>query len=61
MTDKDCRVIELFERSKLAALCEDYSLFKNNWYGQLMTAPQVFAYILQTEYWLRRYDVRVEK
>ena len=61
LADKDCRVTELFERSKLAALCEDYSLFKNNWYGQLMTAPQVFAYILQTEYWLRKYDVRVEK
>ena len=27
------------------------------WYGQLMRRPQTAAYLLQAEYWLRRYHV----
>ncbi len=60
LSDKDCRLTEIFDKKKLLALCDDTSLFKNNWYGQLMTVPQTFAYLLQTEYWLKRYDVTVE-
>ncbi len=30
-----------------------------NWYGQLMTGPQTIAYLLQVDYWLRKYRVRV--
>jgi len=27
------------------------------WYGQLMTKPQIFAYLLQIDFWLRHYGV----
>lgn len=30
-----------------------------NWYGQLMAGPQTIAYLLQVDYWLRRYRVRI--
>jgi asparagine synthase (glutamine-hydrolysing) len=30
------------------------------WFGQLMNAPQLLAYLLQVEHWLREYGVRVE-
>ena len=33
---------------------------ERNWYGQLMAGPQTIAYLLQVEYWLRRYRVRIE-
>lgn len=29
------------------------------WYGQLMTVPQTIAYMLQIDYWLRRYQIRL--
>ncbi|GIO12553.1 asparagine synthetase B [Cohnella xylanilytica] len=29
------------------------------WFGQLMSAPQLFAYLLQFDFWLRRYKVRI--
>ncbi|NLV59391.1 MAG: asparagine synthase (glutamine-hydrolyzing) [Clostridiales bacterium] len=32
---------------------------EQNWYGQLMTGPQTIAYLLQVEYWLRKYRVRI--
>ncbi len=60
LSSSDCRLTEIFEKNKLLQLCDDPTVFKNNWYGQLMTVPQTFAYLLQTEYWLKRYDVRIE-
>ena len=29
------------------------------WYGQLMRTPQIFAYIIQIDRWLRQYKVRL--
>ncbi len=29
------------------------------WFGQLMTTPQTIAYMLQLNYWLDRYRVRL--
>lgn len=60
LKDKNCRITEIFDKKRLEELCDNPSAFKNNWYGQLMTAPQTFAYIIQTEYWLKRYDIKVE-
>ena len=30
------------------------------WFGQLMNAPQMLAYFVQVEYWLREYNVKLE-
>ena len=30
------------------------------WFGQLMTAPQMLAYLIQIDRWMRAYGVRVE-
>jgi len=29
------------------------------WFGQLMSGPQLFAYLLQMDYWLRHYKVKI--
>lgn len=29
------------------------------WFGQLMSGPQLFAYLLQMDFWLRHYKVRI--
>lgn len=29
------------------------------WFGQLMNVPQLFAYLYQVDYWLRKYKVRI--
>jgi len=33
--------------------------FDRPWFGQLMTGPQLFAYLIQTDIWLREYKVRI--
>lgn len=54
--DSSARIFDIFDREKIMALIENRgSNFGANWYGQLMTAPQMLAYLLQTEYWLREY------
>jgi asparagine synthase (glutamine-hydrolysing) len=30
------------------------------WFGQLMSGPQLFAYLLQMDYWLRHYKVQLD-
>ena len=34
--------------------------FVKPWFGQLMTGPQLMAYIIQLEYWLEKYNPRIE-
>jgi asparagine synthase (glutamine-hydrolysing) len=29
------------------------------WFGQLMSGPQLFAYLLQMDFWLRHYKVKL--
>lgn len=56
-----CRLCEIMERSKLRELSDtEGKAFSKNWYGQLMATPQMFAYLIQLEYWLRKYDVIIE-
>ena len=30
------------------------------WYGQLMKAPQILAYLIQIDYWLTYYNVQID-
>lgn len=56
-----CRLREIMNTEKLYELADtEGKAFSKNWYGQLMATPQMFAYLIQLEYWLRRYDVIIE-
>lgn len=37
----------------------DTSNFDIPWFGQLMTIPQLLAYLIQTDFWMRKYRVMV--
>lgn len=34
--------------------------FTRPWFGQLMTGPQLMAYLIQVNMWLERYDVKID-
>lgn len=56
----DCRLTEFVSADKLREMLDTSGAsFTKNWYGQLMTLPQIYAYMLQIEYWLREYDVEI--
>lgn len=54
----DCRLTEIVSRDAVRKmLATDGRSFTKNWYGQLMTVPQIYAYFLQTDKWLKEYNV----
>lgn len=58
VSSDDCRITELVDGDRLRELiATGGKSFTKNWYGQLMTAPQIFAYLLQTDRWLKEYNV----
>ena len=36
------------------------SAFTRPWFGQLMTGPQLMAYLCQVNMWLERYEPKIE-
>lgn len=60
LNSDDCRLTEIVNADRLREMLDtDGASFTKNWYGQLMTVPQIFAYFLQIESWMRRYDVYI--
>ena len=53
----DAPIFSLVSRDALQSLLNDE--FTEPWYGQLMTGPQTMAYMIQLNYWLERYSVRI--
>ncbi len=62
VNSSDCRLYEILDRDKIKELeLTEGAAFKKNWYGQLMTTPQMFAYLIQLDYWFKKYNVIIEK
>lgn len=56
--DTSAPLWQIVRRDKAATLLNT----ANNpqpWYGQLMTTPQTIAYLLQINYWLQTYNIRI--
>ncbi len=51
----------LVNRRALLEMTEDNNqVFDLPWFGQLMTGPQLFAYLIQLDIWLREYRVSIK-
>ncbi|WLR42913.1 asparagine synthase (glutamine-hydrolyzing) [Bacillus carboniphilus] len=49
---------ELFHKEKIQGLIDtEGSSFKVPWFGQLMTGPQLLAYLAQLDYWFEHYSI----
>ena len=57
MARPDAPLLDLAKREALEDLLSHTGT--QPWYGQLMTAPQTIAYMLQVNYWLEKYRVRL--
>jgi len=60
LNDSSSPLLPFIDVAKIRALAEgDASQFHLPWFGQLMTGPQLFAYLAQVDTWLRHYKVSV--
>ena len=56
----EMQITGILEKKKIDDLiATEGKSFSENWYGQLMTTPQMFAYLIQLEMWLRVYDPEI--
>ena len=61
MKDKDAPINSLLNREYiLDILASDGSAFSRPWFGQLMTGPQLMAYLCQVNMWLEKYQPKIE-
>ena len=57
LSEKESPLFHLISREEARKVLTDQSPWP--WYGQLMRTPQTICYLLQIEYWLRKYNVEM--
>ncbi len=55
LADPKAPILQLVQREKLERLLTNPESIQ--WYGQLMTRPQIIAYFVQLNYWMQKYAV----
>lgn len=61
MQSEDAPITNLLNRDYIMNILEtDGKAFSRPWFGQLMTGPQLMAYLIQVNIWLERYQPKIE-
>lgn len=59
LNDPSSPIIPLVNRKKLISMASGSSDYGKPWFGQLMATPQLYAYLIQVNYWLKEYKVSI--
>ncbi|QVK17256.1 asparagine synthase (glutamine-hydrolyzing) [Mycoplasmatota bacterium] len=59
LNNKNSVLFELFNKKALYNLLENDKSFESPWFGQLMTKPQLIAYLYQFDYWFNEYNLNI--
>ncbi len=59
LADGNSPIRTLLDTKKVNAFIDSPSDYGKPWYGQLMAGPQMLAFMLQVNYWLKAYDIQV--
>ena len=60
LSDTACPLHYLLNKKALQQFLSNPKDYGKPWYGQLMAGPQMMAYLLQIDYFLRKYKVKIE-
>lgn len=61
LDDPSSPLLALIDREKVREIVNTRGeSYKTPWYGQLMTGPQLIAYLVQVDFWLRSYHVELD-
>lgn len=61
MKNPNAPICQLLNRNQIMEILEtNGTSFSRPWFGQLMTGPQLMAYLCQVNMWLERYEPRIE-
>ncbi|KAB7664698.1 asparagine synthase (glutamine-hydrolyzing) [Bacillus sp. B1-b2] len=60
LDDKSSALYEFFNQEQLKNIIDTQgSAFKEPWFGQLMTGPQLLAHLVQIHHWFKDYNINV--
>ena len=61
MKNKNAKINNLLNQKYIMEILEtDGKAFSIPWFGQLMTGPQLMAYLIQVEMWLEKYEPEIQ-
>ena len=60
LNDKTSPILEIINKDTVQEIVDTKGkAYKTPWFGQLMTGPQMIAYLIQVDIWLREYNVNI--
>lgn len=60
LNDKSSPILDIIDKTTVKEIVDTQgSSYKTPWYGQLMTGPQMIAYLIQVNNWLKSYNVKL--
>lgn len=60
LNDKSSPILDIIDKTKVREIVDTRGAsYKTPWYGQLMTGPQMIAYLIQVNNWLKSYNVKL--
>lgn len=60
LQDNASPILNIIDRDKVKEIVDTKGTsYKTPWYGQLMTGPQMIAYLIQINNWLKKYNVKL--
>jgi asparagine synthase (glutamine-hydrolysing) len=57
--NKKTPLTEMLNKESVNSIIESPEKITSPWYGQLMKAPQILAYIIELDYWFEEYKVEI--
>ena len=60
MIEQNSPIMQFIDKESVREIMENPDGISSPWYGQLMKAPQILAYLLQINFWLSEYGVDIE-
>ena len=59
INDQTSPIIDILSKEKVYDFINSKSNYKRPWFGQLMAGPQLMAYYIQLDYWMRKYKLEL--
>ena len=60
LQDKTSALSTLLNRDGIKDIMDNPDKIETPWYGQLMRAPQIMAYIIELDEWFKTYNVEID-
>jgi asparagine synthase (glutamine-hydrolysing) len=60
IADKEAPICELINRETVEELIQNPTQMNTPWYGQLMRGPQILAYLIQINEWIKTYKIDIK-